>query len=211
MSDLLAARAALTTRLAAQWNEALKSLPAAAVVDGLALHRRWTASQQRQAPLTPWDVTTIPFGNTTLGFPPPGSPDFTALVEALKALDDLVDSVGDSVVAESVYQLVQGNPLRSGATLDAIAAGEVPPPELDVIRTPRSGIGLTHRLCTLFPATDGTAPAGWPTTAPSARAQAEPILNAWVATLLPTRPRSVARRTTSISRMDRSIKRSRAP
>ncbi|MCS6329499.1 MAG: hypothetical protein H8K06_20840, partial [Nitrospira sp.] len=185
MADLIAARAALTTRLAAQWNEALKSLPAAAVVDGLALHRRWTASQQRQAPQTPWDVTTVPFGNATLGFPPPGSADFTALVEALKALDDLVDSVGDSVVAESVYQLVQGNPLRSGATLDAIAAGEVPPPELDVIRTPRSGIGLTHRLCTLFPATDSTAPPGWPTNSPSARAQAEPILTAWVATLLP--------------------------
>ncbi|QOJ36723.1 MAG: hypothetical protein HRU82_17980 [Nitrospira sp.] len=185
MADLIAARAALTTRLATQWNEALKSLPAAAVVDGLALHRRWTASQQRQAPQTPWDVTTIPFGNATLGFPPPGSLDFTALVEALKALDDLVDSVGDSVVAESVYQLVQGNPLRSGATLDAIAAGEVPPPDLEVIRTPRSGVGLTHRLCTLFPATDGTAPAGWPTTTPSARAQAEPILNAWVAMLLP--------------------------
>ncbi|MDH4110203.1 MAG: hypothetical protein OEW35_18120, partial [Gammaproteobacteria bacterium] len=185
MSDLLAARDTLTTRLAAQWNEALKSLPAATVVDGLALHRRWTESQQRQAPQSPWDVTTIPFGNATLGFPPPGSPDFMALVETLKALDDLVDSVGDSVVAESVYQLVQGNPLRSGATLDAIAAGEVPPPELDVIRTPRSGVGLTHRLCTLFPATDGTAPAGWPLTAPSARAQAEPILNAWVATLLP--------------------------
>ncbi len=185
MADLLAARAALTTRLAAQWNEALKSLPAAAVVDGLALHRRWTASQQRQAPQTPWDVTTVPFGNATLGFPPPGSADFTALVEILKALDDLVDSVGDSVVAESVYQLVQGNPLRSGATLDAIAAGEVPPPELEVIRTPRSGIGLTHRLCTLFPATDSAAPASWPTNSPSVRAQAEPILNAWVATLLP--------------------------
>ncbi|MCS6319647.1 MAG: hypothetical protein H8K05_18125, partial [Nitrospira sp.] len=185
LADLVAARAALTTRLAAQWNEALKSLPAAAVVDGLALHRRWTVSQQRQAPQTPWDVTTIPFGNATLGFPPPGSADFTALMEVLKALDDLVDSAGDSVVAESVYQLVQGNPLRSGATLDAIAAGEVPPPELDVIRTPRSGIGLTHRLCTLFPATDSMEPAGWPTNGPSARAQAEPILNAWVATLLP--------------------------
>ncbi len=185
MADLTAARAVLTTRLTAQWNEALKSLPAAAVVDGLALHRRWTASQQRQAPQSPWDVTTIPFGNATLGFPPPGSPDFTALVEVLKALDDLVDSVGDSVVAESVYQLVQGNPLRSGATLDAIAAGEVPPPELEVIRTPRTGIGLTHRLCALFPAAGGTAPASWPTNSPSARAQAEPTLNAWVAMLLP--------------------------
>ena len=124
-------------------------------------------------------------GNTTLGFPAPGSNDFTALVAQLQALDDLVDSVGDSVVAESVYQLVQGNPLRSGATLDAIATGEMPPPELDVIRTPRTGIGLTHRLCALFPMSAGTSPSTWPTQQPSARAQAEPVLNAWVATLLP--------------------------
>ena len=92
MTDLLAARATLTTRLAAQWNDALKSLPAAAVVDGLALHRRWTTSQQRQAPQTPWDdhraVRQRDLGISTT------SPDFTALVDVLKALDDLVDSVG---------------------------------------------------------------------------------------------------------------------
>ena len=130
--------------LSQQWREALESLPATNVVDGLALQRRWRASQQRMPPQSPWDATTIPFGNTTLGFPAPGTNDFTALVAQLQTLDNLVDSVGDSVVAESVYQLVQGNPLRSGATLDAIATGEMPPPELDVIRTPRTGIGLTH-------------------------------------------------------------------
>ncbi len=182
---LAAARAELATRLSQQWSQALESLPATNVVDGLALQRRWKASQQRTPPHSPWDATTIPFGNAALGFPAPGSNDFTALVAQLQALDDLVDSVGDSVVAESVYQLVQGNPLRSGATLDAIATGEMPPPELEVIRTPRTGIGLTHRLCALFPATAGTRPATWPTQAPSARAQAEPVLNAWVATLLP--------------------------
>jgi len=184
-ADLAAARAELTARLSQQWNEALESLPATNVVDGLALQRRWKASQQRKSPQSPWDTTTIPFGNTTLGFPAPGTNDFTSLVAQLQALDDLVDSVGDSVVAESVYQLVQGNPLRSGATLDAIATGEMPPPELDVIRTPRTGIGLTHRLCALFPMSAGTSPSTWPTQQPSARAQAEPVLNAWVATLLP--------------------------
>lgn len=61
----------------------------------------------------------------------------------------------------------------------------MPPPELDVIRTPRTGIGLTHRLCALFPMSAGTSPSTWPTQQPSARAQAEPVLNAWVATLLP--------------------------
>lgn len=184
-ADLAAARAELAARLSQQWNEALESLPATNVVDGLALQRRWKASQQRKSPQSPWDTTTIPFGNTTLGFPAPGTNDFTSLVAQLQALDDLVDSVGDSVVAESVYQLVQGNPLRSGATLDAIATGEMPPPELDVIRTPRTGIGLTHRLCALFPMSAGTSPSTWPTQQPSARAQAEPVLNAWVATLLP--------------------------
>jgi hypothetical protein len=184
-ADLAAARAELAARLSQQWSQALESLPATNVVDGLALQRRWKASQERTPPRQPWDATTIPFGNATLGFPAPGSADFTALVAQLQALDELVDSVGDSVVAESVYQLVQGNPLRSGATLDAIATGEMPPPELEVIRTPRTGIGLTHRLCALFPATAGTSPTTWPTQTPSARAQAEPVLNAWVATLLP--------------------------
>lgn len=184
-ADLAAARTELAARLSQQWNEALESLPASNVVDGLALQRRWKASQQRPPSQSPWDTTTIPFGNATLGFPAPGTGDFTALVAQLQALDDLVDSVGDSVVAESVYQLVQGNPLRSGATLDAIATGEIPPPDLEVIRTPRTGIGLTHRLCTLFPATAATNPTNWPTQQPSARAQAEPVLNAWVATLLP--------------------------
>ncbi|MEO8048519.1 MAG: hypothetical protein ABI684_14645 [Nitrospirota bacterium] len=184
-SDLAAARNELATQLARQWSQALESLPANNVVDGLDLHRRWKDSQSGPSGQLRWDVTTIPFGNALLGFPNPGTGDFNALIEQLKSLDDLVDAVGDTVVAESVYQLVQGNPLRSGATLDAIATGELPPPELDVIHTPRSGIGLTHRLCVLFPATPGTAVSTWPTGPEQVRATVEPTLNAWAATLLP--------------------------
>ncbi len=184
-ADLAAARAALAALLNQQWDRALESLVANNVVDGLDLHRRWKAGQRRSAPQVQWDATTIPFGNATLDFPSPGSDDFTALDVQLQALDEMVDAVGDTVVAESVYQIVQGNPLRAGATLDAIAAGEMPPPELEVVRTPRSGTGLTHRLCVLFPSSAGVAPAGWPISQQQVRAQAEPILNAWAATLLP--------------------------
>ena len=36
------------------------------------------------------------------------------------------------------------------APWNRIAGGETPPPELEVVRTPRTGIALTHRLVTLF-------------------------------------------------------------
>ena len=45
-------------------------------------------------------------------------------------------------MAESVHQLLRGNTVRAGATLDAIARGDAPPPEIDVIQTPRSGTAL---------------------------------------------------------------------
>lgn len=184
-ADLAAVRAALAALLNQQWDRALESLAANNVVDGLELHRRWKAGQRRIPPQAQWDATTIPFGNATLGFPSIGSDDFNQLDAQLRALDEMVDAVGDTVVAESVYQIVQGNPLRAGATLDAIAAGEMPPPELEVVRTPRSGTGLTHRLCVLFPGAADAAPAAWPTTQQQVRARTEPILNAWVAMLLP--------------------------
>jgi hypothetical protein len=188
--SLAAARSDLAQQLNRQWARALESLAASNVVDGLELHRRWKAGQRRQPPQPPWDATTIPFGDAVLGFPPPGSDEFKALDAQLRALDEMVDAVGDTVVAESVYQIVQGNPLRAGATLDAIASGEMAPPELEVVRTPRSGTALTHRLLTLFPGGAGAPPAAWPINQHQARAQAEPLLNAWAARLLP-RPNQI--------------------
>ena len=61
-----------------------------------------------------------------------------------------MDAVSDALMAESVYQVVRGNPLRAASTVESIAGGETPPPELEVVRTPRTGIALTHRLVTLF-------------------------------------------------------------
>ena len=135
-------------------------LAARSVVDGLALHAR-SKDIWRE----------LPVGAEA------------ALRPQLEALDDAIDAIGDLGLAESIYQVVQGNPVRAGAILDAIARGESPPAEIEVVRTPRSGVGLTHRLLVLF----GGAPrrdAAWPIAERHARAHAEPRLTEWVAELI---------------------------
>lgn len=97
----------------------------------------------------------------------------------LQHLLDAVDAVADIAVAESVHHVVQGNHVRAGATLEAIARGEAPPPELDFIRTPRTGLNHTHRIGLLIGAPTAVPHAGVPP-----RAQAEPSLNGWAAQLL---------------------------
>ena len=109
------------------------------------------------------------------------------LTSALQTLTDALDSVADLALAESVHQLLRGNTVRAGATLDAIARGDAPPPEIDVIQTPRSGTAFTHRL---FSIAGGSPASGWASTP---RAQAEPGLNAWASAMLPA-PASVLAR-----------------
>ena len=140
-----------------------KSVPANNVVDGLAL------------------LTAIfPNGTLATGM---GLPTDAAtrdkLTQALQTLTDAIDATADLTLAESVHQLLRGNPVRGGATLDAIARGDAPPPEPDVIETPRAGTAFTHRL---FAVASGVAASGW---AATPRAQAEPSLNAWASSILP--------------------------
>src|SRR5206468_1020281 len=86
------------------------------------------------------------------------------------------------LLAESVHQLVHGNPQRAGATVDALSRGDVPPPDVEVVRTPRSGVGVTHRLLVLFD--PGAHAAGWTADSIQVRARVEPGLEAWVAGVL---------------------------
>jgi hypothetical protein len=155
--------------------QAVESVPAAHVVNGLKLYRLWKAQPT--------------FLRDTLRLAPPPTPDeFVALEAELGVLAEAVDAVSDALLAESVHQVVRGNPVRAAATLDAIERGEAPPPELEVLRTPRSGSAFTHRVVILC-ATDSSA-AQWSSGADLPRAAAEPALNAWVARLLGD-PRSV--------------------
>jgi hypothetical protein len=148
--------------------EAIESAEATHVVDGLAL-------------LTLHQSGSIPFGRKKLAAP--GSADHRALLEELEALETAVDALSDALTAESVYQLVQGNPERAGASLDAVARMDVPPPELEFARTPPSGIALTHRVLVLWNA-PAAAVAAWPADPRQVRAVVEPVLHAWVARLL---------------------------
>jgi hypothetical protein len=143
---------------------AVETLATPSVADGLALDRLWKAD-------------AIGWGT---GLPPkdPANADYVGLAAQLDRLDHAVRAVSDALAAESVYQSVRGNPARAAATLDAIAKGQAAPPELEVLRTPRSGIGFIQRLVVLFsgePNPGGVA---------SPRAHAEPWLNWWAGTLL---------------------------
>jgi hypothetical protein len=156
-----------------RWRQTVEALPATGVVDGLALLKRWKAPAG--------DPLAIPWG--VGGLLPDQRADreaYDACVDALRRLEDAVDAVGDLALAEAVHQVAQGNPVRAGATLDAIARGEAPPPDPEVVRTPRTGVGLAHRLVVAFralpPSVPGWGPAG-------ARAMAEPFLNAWASQL----------------------------
>ncbi|MFN0086633.1 MAG: hypothetical protein ACKVX9_14685 [Blastocatellia bacterium] len=171
--------APLVAKKLEQTAEAVEAIAANNVVDGHKLHRLFHKPGG------------IPFGAG--GLPAVGSSEHAAILAELRLLDDAMDTLADAMLAESVHHAVQGNMLRAGATVDAIAAGDVPPPELEFVQTPRTGVALTHRLIRLF-APNPPAPANWPVNALQARAQAEPHLNAWAARLLPD-PAQVIMRT----------------
>ena len=182
----------------------VETIAANNVVDGLVLLRRW----QKGKSTTPqqWNGDTIPFGlsvNPQKAKLPPADPNnaqFKSLATEFGLLEQAVDAVSDALLAEAVYQAARGNPLRAANTVESIAGGEAPPPELEVVRTPRTGIALTYRLMTLFSG-DPTLGPGWTTPANPFRANAEPQLNAWASKLLgnPTRVRCLVERLDSAS------------
>jgi hypothetical protein len=155
-----------------------ESVPATDVVDGLALLRKFHNDPNF------WSTPGLP----PPGLPPPGNLR-DRLTAAIKQLDDALDAVADLALSESVHQLVRGNRIRAGATLDAIARGDAPAPDLDVVQTPRAGTSLTHKLMGVAASTDAL---GWTNTP---RAQAEPRLNSFAAALLgePSRVRTRAK------------------
>lgn len=149
---------------------AVETVEASNVVDGLALAQH-ILSLPEAARVYPW------------GKPLPAT-DNAGQQKALTAeglrLLDAQDAVADLALAEGVHQAVQGNYDRVAATTEAFGRGAFPP-EPEVVRTPASGTGLTHRVAVhLDPA------AASPVSVDAGpRAATEPSLNAWLATVLP--------------------------
>ena len=113
-----------------------------------------------------------------------GDPRRDRLVRILAWLDAAVDAAADAVTAEGVFQLARGN-LARATTLDTVAGGENPPPQLEFMRTPRTGTAITHRVALVLDAAERVPPgSGWAGGNTSPRAQVEPRLDAWAAKLL---------------------------
>jgi hypothetical protein len=170
--------APLVARATTQTTAPLETIAADNVVDGQVLYRRWT--EEHDVVLTEVDKAV----------PQPG--DLEALASILDSLGDAIDGLTDALTAELAYQMVRGNTARTAATLAAITSGggaspppggAAPPPELEVVRTPRSGTSLTHRLLLLASGPPGATP-GWARFDTRARSAAEPMLNFWASQLL---------------------------
>jgi hypothetical protein len=140
------------------------------VVDALALDR--ARGDGTLAPAAAWPA----------GLPAPGA-DRDRLLALFAVLDDTVDAISDLGVAEAVYQTMRGNPDRIGGTLDGVSQAQRTP-EPQIVDTPRSGADHTQRVVALF-AGAPARPAAWVGVPATARAIAEPWLDAWAAALLP--------------------------
>ena len=154
---------------------AIEAIAASNVVDGRTLLRHVEASSQKNYP---WGIAMLPLD--------PDATRRTAINAAIDAavahIRDVNDAVADLALAEGVHQAVIGNYDRSAGTLEAFAKGGLPP-EVDVIRTPRSGTSLTLRTALhLDPTATANPIAGVPM---SPMASAEPVLNQWLASKLP--------------------------
>jgi hypothetical protein len=125
--------------------------PSSPILDGLAAVLAWRAS--------------------------PTSPHFPSAI--FSDTSQLLDSAADLLTAESVFQMVRGNPGGATAGLDALSQG-TRPPEPQVAHTPVAGIGLTHRVALVL---DDTAAHGW--TAPATpRSSACRYVDGWLGLLL---------------------------
>jgi hypothetical protein len=168
--QMLRQLAPLTAGKLEQTSEPVENIAANNVVDGLVLREKWST----QAASVTAQLMALPNANTV---------DVGKIGKELDALVDTIDGVSDALTAETAYQLVRGNASRLASTLSSIASGDAPAPELEVGRTPRTGTALTHRVVQLFSGKPA-ATTGWAAVSTSARAAAEPMLNAWAAKLM---------------------------
>jgi hypothetical protein len=141
-------------------SRSLEAVAARDVVDGIKLVRR-----AREAETALLDEVGVDAG------------DRNAVRGELGRLVAALDAVSDVLMSESVYQAVLGNPERSGAALDAIDRQTLIP-DVSVVRTPRTGHGMSHRL--MIALTDDTVPTSW-SNPDDPRGTAEPRLNSWLA------------------------------
>jgi hypothetical protein len=151
---------------------ALESVAASEVVDGVRLLEMDPDLVAERLDEPPPSYKRYFDGAGSWSAPQPEINTVQLLIERLARLHD---AVADLLLAESVHQLVLGAPARAAAAMDALS-GDAIPPDPEVVRTPRSGVALTHRVMTLMP-TVLSLHSGW---ADDHRNTVNPLLENWV-------------------------------
>lgn len=144
-----------------------ESIAARNVVDGQLL---LTALKNDQIP---WGTAPLPARNSSL---------YNLTVDQIRKLELAYDAAADLLTAEGVFQIVRGNVEAAVPALNNLVEG-LQFPDSIVARSARGGTGIAHRVLLVFPE-DLALPvsANWP--APTARAIAEPTLDAWLGQLI---------------------------
>ena len=151
-------------------NEAINRKEAFHVVDGYAL---------LEAVLLDDPPLQYPFG--VEGLPvDPNDGARQAIIAEVERLKDTLDAIADLSLAEGVFQVTQGNYERAGAMLKALAEGNAPP-EPEIVRTPRSGAVVHHKLTVHFET--GAVASPWDLRA-TPKSLAAPGLNKWLGELI---------------------------
>ena len=146
--------------------------PAARIADGLAVARAFSAERSDAEEALRTDLLTLasPIAGTSAA-----ARRNRRLRELFSVLAGDLDAVADLTMAQAVHGLAHGNATAAGAMLNMLGDQEGAVPPIDVIRTPRHGQMVTHRVAVLCA---GTAPA-------DALSLAEPALAGWLTAHLP--------------------------
>ncbi|GJM36353.1 MAG: hypothetical protein DHS20C18_53540 [Saprospiraceae bacterium] len=106
------------------------------------------------------------------------------VLEEIEQLSDTLDALKDLMLSESVFQAASGNITRTGAVLEALREGELPP-DPGILKTPRrSRFAFTNLMTVHFPQKSADSNP-WGTEVPlTPRSRFESGLNSWLAEYL---------------------------
>ncbi len=118
------------------------------------------------------------------GLPAYGTSSCDAIMAEVDRMFASADSLGDLIVAEGVFQIANGNTVKSASVVESMTEGKMPP-ELDIVNTPRTGINVTHRVVNIVDCIQNSSIASvWTGGVLTPRAYAEPNLNTWFGKIL---------------------------
>ena len=147
-----------------------------ASLDGLALLKAYRASPNT------WLNALKNAQGQVLTIPPTDKNRLSQIAGSLE--NDYLDSTGDLLLTESVYQTAKGNTDRAAAALRSLnTGGQALLP--DFVQVPQKGHGLTHRVGIIFPKLNAADKGNVWSSEASPRTTLAPALNKWLALQLP--------------------------